>query len=126
MTTTPVAGLTRNWRYIALTTWGAVLFSMVAVGVTGRTVGKPPWWLGPSVDPAPILYVLIVAGIVAAPIVTVLWWSHRAPFVGLCAAIGIALCALPDLSASPGIAVVELAIAIAAAFGSVALYAGRD
>lgn len=125
MTSSPTKGLTQSWRYIALTTWGAVLFCMIAVGVTGRTVGKAPWWLGPSVNPAPIVYVLIVAVIVAAPIVTVLWWSRWTPIVGLSAAAGIALCALPDISDSPGIAVVELAVSVAAAMGSASLFAGR-
>lgn len=126
MPPTTRAGLTQSWRYIALVTWGAVLFCMIAVGVTGRTVGKAPWWLGPSVDPAPLVYVLFVAAIVAAPIITVLWWSRWAPLVGIGAAIGIALCALPDISDSPGVAVVELAIAVAAAMGSTSLYAGRE
>jgi hypothetical protein len=98
---------------------------MISVGVTGRTVGKPPWWLGPSVDPAPLLYVLIVAVIVAAPIVTALWWSQWTPLVGICASVGIALCALPDVADTPGVAVVEIASAVAAAMGSVSLYAGR-
>lgn len=126
MTSSPTTGLSQSWRYIALATWGAVLFCMIAIGVTGRTVGKAPWWLGPSVDPAPLFYVLIVAAIVAAPIVTVLWWSWWAPIVGLGAAIGIAVCALPDISDSPGIAVVELAISLAAAMGSASLFAGRE
>ena len=125
MAISPAHGLTPGWRYITLTTWGAVLFCMVAVGVTGRTVGKAPWWLGPSVDPAPLFYVLIIAIVVAAPIVTVLWWSRWAPHVGLAASVGIALCALPDLSDSPGVAVVELAIALAAMLGSASSFAGR-
>lgn len=99
---------------------------MIAVGVTGRTVGKAPWWLGPSVDPAPLVYVLIVAAIVASPIVTVLWWSRWAPIVGIAAALGITLCALPDISDSPGIAVVELSVSLAAAMGSASLFAGRE
>lgn len=98
---------------------------MIAVGVTGRTVGKAPWWLGPSVDPAPLLYVLIVAIIVAAPIVAVLWWSRWAPFVGLASSGAIAVCALPDITNSPGVAVVELGIALAAAMGSASSFAGR-
>ncbi len=99
---------------------------MIAVGVTGRTVGKAPWWLGPSVDPAPLIYVLIIAAIVAAPIVTVLWWSRWAPTVGIGASLGIAVCALPDISNSPGIAVVELAVSLAGAMGSASLFAGRE
>lgn len=126
MTSSPVKGLTQSWRYVALTTWGAVLFCMIAVGVTGRTVGKAPWWLGPSVDPAPLIYVLIIAAIVAAPIVTVLWWSRWAPIVGIGASLGIAVCALPDVTDSPGIAVVELAVSLAAAMGSASLFAGRE
>lgn len=126
MSSSPTKGLAQSWRYIALTTWGAVLFCMIAVGVTGRTVGKAPWWLGPSVDPAPLVYVLIVAAIIVAPIVTVLWWSQWAPIVGLGAAVAIALCALPDISDSPGIAVVELAVSLAAAMGSASLFAGRE
>lgn len=126
MTSSSVKGLTQSWRYVALTTWGAVLFCMIAVGVTGRTVGKAPWWLGPSVDPAPLIYVLIIAAIVAAPIVTVLWWSRWAPIVGIGASLGIAVCALPDVSDSPGIAVVELAVSLAAVMGSASLFAGRE
>jgi hypothetical protein len=126
MTVTASATLSRGWRYVALATWGAVLFCMIAVGVTGRTVGKAPWWLGPSVDSAPIFYVLLIAVIVTAPIVTVLWWSQWTPVVGVVSAIGIGLCALPDVGNSPGVAVVEIAIALAAAMGSVSLYAGRE
>jgi hypothetical protein len=101
-----------------------MIFSIAAVGITGRTVGKPPWWLGPSVDPAPIIVVILVAVITIAPFVLAIVRSRHTPTVGLMVSGLIAVIALFDISDSPGVAVVELAVAIAGALGSAALYAG--
>lgn len=94
--------------------------SLVAVAVSSRTVGKPPWWLGPSTSPAPVVFALVPVALVGGAFVAT-WWSARlAPTVGVLCALGLGAVAAPDLSASPGVAAVQGAIALAMLLVSVA------
>lgn len=100
--------------------WVAALMSLVAVAVSSRTVGKPPWWLGPGTSPAPVVFTLVPVALVAVAFVAA-WWSHRsAPLVGSISALALGVTAAADVSASPGVAAVEGAIAAAMLAVSVA------
>ena len=118
--------LTRGWRSIALISWGGVIFGMTAAGITGRTVGKPPWWLGPSVDPAPIMYVLLITAITIAPFLVAITRSRFTPIVGIGASVLIAISGFIDLGDTPGVAVIQLAMAAAGAMASASLFAGLE
>lgn len=97
---------------------------MAASGITGRTVGKPPWWLGPSVDPAPVVFVLLITAITIAPFLVAITRSRFTPLVGFASSSLIAVSGLIDLSDTPGVATIEFAMAIAGVLSSGALYAG--
>jgi len=91
-----------------------VLLSNLATAITSRTVGKPTWWLGPSVDPAPIAYVTLPIALVAIPLL-LFYKSHpRAPRFAAGCACALAVVAVIDLGRSPGVAVVEIGVAVAA------------
>lgn len=124
----PVLPTTRRispgWARVGLVTWIAVLLSNIAVGVTSRTVGKPPWWLGPSVDPAPIVFVALPLLLVATPLIFFYRSSVHAPRIAMGCACAMSVVALADLGETPGVAVVEIAIALAALMGSIATNAG--
>lgn len=101
-----------------------VFLSLIAVAVSGRTIGRSPWWLGPEADPAPVWMVAVPVSLVLAP----LWWAVRstryAGHVGIVASLLLGLMALPDISERPGIAVAVTIVAMAALASSVAVVAG--
>lgn len=116
----PVGRVPARWRRLVAGSWVAALMAMVAVAVSSRTVGKPPWWLGPSTAPRPVLLPLVPVALVAVALVAV-WWSARyAPVVGALCALGLGALAAPDVAASPGVAAVEGAVAAAMLAVSVA------
>jgi len=118
--------LTTPWQVVAVVTWSGVIFGVTASAITGRTVGKPPWWLGPSVNPAPVFFVLLVAVVVIAPLALAISRSRYTPVAGIVSSCAIAVIALLDLADSPGVATVELAVAIAGLLGSLAVFAGVE
>jgi hypothetical protein len=120
-----VVQLSRGWFRIGLVTWVGALFALAATAITSRTVGKPTWWLGPSTDPSSFLTLLVPVTLTVAPAVVIVLAPRIATRAGLACAAGIAVMALFDAGDSPGVALVEAAIAVAGAAISVALRAGR-
>lgn len=109
-----VSRFPEGWRSVALVTWLLVFGSMTAIAVSSRTIGRSIWWLGPSVDPAPIVAVAVPMGICLVP----LWALVRRPAssgrIGIACSILLAITALPDLDNSPGVAAAVLAVSFAA------------
>lgn len=97
---------------------------MVAIAVTSRTVSKPPWWLGASTNPAPVYFTAIPVIVCLTPIVVIARRLRTSPLIGSVCAIALAVGAALDASTTPGVAVVQAALALAALAGSVALWAG--
>lgn len=116
--------LTPGWARVGLITWVAVFLANIAVAITSRTVGKPPWWLGPSVDPAPIVMIAVPIALIVMPGVLFLRTHRRAPLAGLVCAGALVVVGLADIGATPGVAVVEIVVAVAGAMGSLAANAG--
>jgi hypothetical protein len=117
--------LTNGWRLVTGLAWALVIVAYVAVWKTSRELGLSTWWLGPFGDPRPVFVTMLPF---VAPLVMLLLVvnnSRLLPWAGLAAAAGLALIPLFDLFTVPGLALVEVAIAVAAALISAAGFAGR-
>ena len=119
------SGLTSTWRTVVVVSWLLVFFAIIAVAVTSRNIGKPTWWLGPQSNPS---FVLLWALPFAAPIASIIAaikFGHIASFVGLGAALFLGAIGVADISNTPGVALIECAIAISSALIAIATFAGR-
>lgn len=105
--------------------WLLVTAALASAAVTSRNIGKPTWWLGTQSDPTfPLLWLLpFLAPIVAVFVALVA--GRWAPFAGMGAALYIGAIAIPDIEASPAVALIEVVVAIAALLVSLASLAGR-
>ena len=121
----PRAGeLTVGWRAVTAATWVGVIIALAAVWNTSVQLGLSTWWLGPRGDPHPRLVQLLPF---VAPVVVLLAAINnvrRLPWLGLGASAVIAAIAVGDIDRVPGLAVVEFAIAGAAATVSLASLTG--
>jgi hypothetical protein len=116
--------LTNGWRTAMLVAWIGVVLGLGAVWYTSRTLGLSTWWLGP--ETAPRLFLVSVVPFVLPVAATVLIIRNRQflPFAGLLAAAGTAAVGAGDITRIPGLAAIEIALAIAGALVSVASLAG--
>jgi membrane-bound metal-dependent hydrolase YbcI (DUF457 family) len=117
--------LTSTWRTVTIVSWLLVFFAIMAVAVTSRNIGKPTWWLGPESNPSFVLlwalpFVAPIASIIAA-----IKFGHIASFVGFGAALFLGAIGVADISGTPGVALIECAIAISSALIAIATFAGR-
>lgn len=117
-------GLRVGWARVGLATWVGVTVGMIATAVTSRTVSKPPWWLGASTNSAPLYFTLVPVITCLLPIVVIALRRRTSPLIGCVCAIALGVSAALDASQTPGIAVIQAALALAALIGSVALWAG--
>ena len=115
-------GAPGGWRTILFVTWILTLGALVAVAVSSRTIGRPVWWLGPSVNPAHPLAVMIPVAIVVCPLVVAVRHPRRMGVVGIASAVALAATSIPDVSDKPGVAIAVLTVAVAALGGSVAVF----
>ena len=106
---------------VSFLTWIGVLASVLAVTISSRTIGRSIWWLGPSSNPAPVLFLLVPIVIIGTPLFVTLQRPRRMVRVGLMASIALLISALPDVGSNPAIAIAILAIGIAALAPSIAL-----
>lgn len=105
--------------------WLLVAAALIVVAVTGRNVGKPAWWIGPVSNPTPFfIWTLPFIGPAASIVATfrIVRWAH---LIGLASAALIGVVAVFDINNSPGIALIECVIAVAAALIAIASFAGR-
>jgi hypothetical protein len=120
-----VGQLTHGWRIATGFAWAAVFVAFVAVWKTSRELGLNTWWLGPMGDPQPIFVTMLPFAPAIVMILLVVNNSRWIPWAGLGAAAGIGVLAVFDFSTVTRLAIVEAAIAAAAALVSVAGFAGR-
>jgi len=109
---------------MVVTTWVGVFVAYLAVWKASEELGIATWWLGPRSDPQPIV-VRLVAFIVTAVVGILAGYNvRRMPLIGLLGAAVLATIAVPDLSRSTGLAVIEFAIAGAVLLVSAASFTG--
>jgi hypothetical protein len=121
----PRAGeLTPAWRVAIVLTWLGALLAYLAVWKASEEIGIATWWLGPRSNPEPILIRLIPFGVVAVFGILAGYNIKRVPAISLAGAGVLALIAIPDLSRSGGLAMIEFAIAGAVALVSLGSFSG--
>ena len=119
------SGLTTTWRSVAVVSWLLVFFAIIAVAVTSRNIGKPTWWLGPESNPSFVLLWALPFLAPIASIIAAIKFGHIASFVGFGAALFLGAIGVADISGTPGVALIECAIAISSALIAIATFAGR-
>ncbi len=121
----PVAGeLSLGWRAITAGAWIGVVVGLAAVWNASVQLGLSTWWLGPRADPQPTF--VRFAPFVAPVLMLLATINHvrRLAWWGLAAATITAAVAVGDVGRVTSLAMIEFAIAGAAALVSVASFTG--
>jgi hypothetical protein len=113
------------WTIAVVVTWAMVFMSYMAVWKASEELGIGTWWLGPRSDPQPIVVNLIPFVIVAVVGIAAGIRFRHLPWISVAGSAALILVAIPDLSRSTGLAVVEFTIAGAAMIVSLASVTGR-
>jgi hypothetical protein len=106
------------------TTWVGVFVAYLAVWKASEEIGIATWWLGPRSSPQPLLVRLLPFIVTAVFGILASYNVPRMPLIGLIGSLALAAIAVPDLSRSTGLAVIEFAIAGAVLLVSAASFAG--
>lgn len=110
-----------GWKAVSAITWIAVLSSLIAVTISSRTIGRPVWWIGSIADPAPAYFMLIPISFVVVPLVATIRLPTRMAIIGTACSILLMAAAIPDVNASPALAIATFVIGLAAFAESIAL-----
>lgn len=116
--------LSPGWRAVTAGTWIAVLVGLAAVWNTSVQLGLSTWWLGARADPQPAV---VKFAPFVAPVLMLLATVNQVRWLGwygLAAAAAVGGIAAGDVGRVTPLAVVELAIAGAAALVSIASFTG--
>ena len=116
--------LTMGWRVVTACTWVAVIVAFVAIWNTSVQLGLSTWWLGPRGQPQPQLVRLLPFVAPLMMCVAVFNNVRHLAWFGLAASGVVAVFGVIDLWYVPGLAVVELLVAVAAAIVSLASLTG--
>ncbi len=112
------------WRAMMVATWIAVFAAYLAVWKASEEIGIATWWLGPRSSPQPIVIRLVPYFVTAIFGILASYNIPRMPVIGLIGSLALAAIAVPDLSRSTGLAVIEFAIAGAVVLVSAASFTG--
>jgi hypothetical protein len=113
-----------TWATIVAIAWGLVIAGLVALGVAGRHLGVSPWWLGPETDPQPLPVWVAPFVLPGGALLMAVLNLRRALVVSFAASISCGLVALGDVADSPGVALGEALLGLAALLVTVAATAG--
>jgi len=113
------------WTIAIVVTWAMVFMSYMAVWKASEELGIGTWWLGPRSNPQPTVVNLLPFVIVAIVGIAAGISFRHLPWISVAGSVALLLVAIPDLSRSTGLAVVEFAIAGSAMIVSVASFTGR-
>jgi hypothetical protein len=112
------------WHVALIVTWIGVFLAYMAVWKASDEIGIGTWWLGPRSTPQPLVVRLVPFAVAATFGILASYNVRRMPWISLGGALVLAGFAVPDLSRSTGLAVVEFAIAGAVAIVSLAALTG--
>ena len=116
--------LSLGWRAVTAGTWIGVVVGLAAVWNASVQLGLSTWWLGARADPQPtvVQFTPFIAPVLMllATINQVRWL----PWCGLAASVVVAGFAVGDVGRVSSLAIVEFAIAGAAALVSIASFTG--
>jgi hypothetical protein len=116
--------LTAPWRALVVVTWVGVFTAYLAVWKASEEIGIATWWLGPRSAPQPIVIRLMPFVVIAVFGILASYNVPRMPVIGLVGSLALAAIAVPDLSRSTGLAVIEFTIAGAVLLVSAASFTG--
>jgi len=107
-----------------LATSVGVFVAYLAVWKASEELGIATWWLGPRSSPQPV-FIRLIPFLVAAVFGILAGYNvRRVPAFGLIGSSLLVAIAVPDLSRSTGLAVIEFAIAGAVLLVSLASFTG--
>jgi hypothetical protein len=116
--------LTAAWRVALIVAWIGVFLAYMGVWKASEEIGIGTWWLGPRSTPQPVVVRLVPFAVAAVFVVAAGYHVRRMPWISLGGAVVLAAIAVPDLSRSTGLAIVEFAVAGAVALVSLAATTG--
>ena len=115
---------TPAWRVALIVTWVGVFLAYMAVWKASEEIGIGTWWLGPRSTPQPVVVRLVPFAVATVFVVLASYHVRRMPWISLAGAVVLAAVAVPDLSRSTGLAIIEFVIAGAVALVSLAATTG--
>ena len=86
---------------------------------------QPTWWLGPESNPSFVLLWALPFVAPIASIISAIKFGRIASFVGFGSALFLGAIGVADINNTPGVALIECAIAISSALIAIATFAGR-
>ncbi len=107
-----------------MTTWVGAFVAYLAVWKASEEIGIATWWLGPRSNPQPLVIRLVPFIVIAVFGILASYNVPKMPVIGLVGAAALAAIAVPDLSRSTGLAIIEFAIAGAVLLVSLASFTG--
>jgi len=124
-TRAPRAGeMTGGWRVVTAVTWIGVIAAFAAIWNTSERLGLSTWWLGPRGQPMPMTVRLLPF---VAPTLMVLATTYNVRWLwrwGVGASLVTAAFGIADIDGSPGLAALQVAVAVAALVVSLASATG--
>ncbi|MFM8955505.1 MAG: hypothetical protein ACKOH9_06945 [Actinomycetota bacterium] len=120
-----VGSLTPAWKFALVATQLLILVSLVLLGISALTVGKPTWWLAATDNNLTAVLVVVPFLAPSLVILAAARASHLAPLAGLLATAVLAATSVVDISRTPGIALGEAILAGCTALTTIAVFAGR-
>jgi hypothetical protein len=116
--------LTIGWRAVMAGIWIGVVLGLAAVWNVSVQLGLSTWWLGARAEPQPPI---VRFSPFIAPVLVLLATINQVRYlawIGLGASFVVAAVGVGDIGRVNSLAVIELAIAAAAAIGSIATLTG--
>lgn len=105
--------LVPSWRIASVAVWALVVFAYSTVWKTSVELGIGTWWLGARSSPQPLPVRLLPFAIAIGFGLLSSYPVRKLPWINIVGALVLAAIAVPDFSRSIGLAVIELAIAVA-------------
>ena len=105
--------------------WLGAFFSYAAVWQASVQIGISTWWIGPRSQPAPVPLRLLPFAVCVVVELLIVYDVRRLSAIVTAAGALTALVAVPDLSRSVGLAVVEGVISLALVVVGLTSFTGR-
>lgn len=116
--------LSPPWRIVFVVGWMGAILGFASVWKSSRTMGLSTWWLGPAAEPRSIVIQMLPF---VVPVLLVIAGSRHARFLpwwGVLGSLALGAVGAADLGRFQRLAAVELLIANAVLFISIASFAG--
>ena len=122
----PRAGeLVTAWRVVLVLAWAGAFLAYMAVWKASEEMGIATWWLGPRSNPQPVV-IRLIPFVVTATFGAISSFGFRhVSLLSMGGAVMLGVIAVPDFSRSVGLALVEVAIAVAVGLVAAVSLTGR-